>query len=460
MLARNTEFSAGAEIQSIRVPPLRISALTFAMAMVSYPTVILTRAYPRLRQLQKRVEVTTLSRSISLDLRQVLQLPQPRPRPQPPPHRRLPIPMLAATSILTAIVLSLPDQRPIPTLILKFVRRSAHLKDIPMLGPSTANNASVVIASTRVRLSPQIQTAPKFAMEIVSTHLSVYVLLTYGFAFKLKRTAVTHIGYPSTNSVHLRQPRLRLPQQLQLPQHLPLPHHTRISAAMQTLTRLEFFRLDQARRRPSLLSPAQRSVRPKGTPTPAQSTGSNAGAGTPCHQARQAHLRLTVRRFAQETVSVSSTGTSRGKLTSSFPASETCGNSYRIQIYQLAITSTPSTTTTAATSTATSSYTYTYLGCYDDATTNRVLSDGPDTSSSLTTESCMASCASRGYAYGGTEYGEECWCGTMVASDATAASSSDCSQACSGNCGCFCNLNVELNSALITLFDYSFRDMR
>lgn len=107
-------------------------------------------------------------------------------------------------------------------------------------------------------------------------------------------------------------------------------------------------------------------------------------------------------------------------------AQETCGNDYRLSLYETASSSSSSTSSSA----------YTYLGCYDDSSSSRVLSSGPTTYSSLTTETCMSQCASQGLSYFGMEYGQECWCGSAISSSSSTASASDCSYACTGDCKC------------------------
>lgn len=51
----------------------------------------------------------------------------------------------------------------------------------------------------------------------------------------------------------------------------------------------------------------------------------------------------------------------------------------------------------------------------------------------MTDESCISYCSSKGFQYAGTEYSQECWCGSQLATAATKAADSDCSSACTGN---------------------------
>ncbi|KAJ2919641.1 hypothetical protein MD484_g834, partial [Candolleomyces efflorescens] len=99
-------------------------------------------------------------------------------------------------------------------------------------------------------------------------------------------------------------------------------------------------------------------------------------------------------------------------------------------------TTTTSTTTSAtATTTSVSGSTWTYQGCYDDPTTNRVLYDGAyisDNSNSIS--KCLSTCVDQGYAFGGVEYGKECFCGTKIRDGAALKSNAECTgMPCAGN---------------------------
>ena len=112
-----------------------------------------------------------------------------------------------------------------------------------------------------------------------------------------------------------------------------------------------------------------------------------------------------------------------------FLAAESCGNGNRLAVY-----SRPSTTGTppAPTTTSVNGATWTYRGCYPDNTNQRTLYDGGSTSDSTNTVSnCLATCTSRGYDFGGVEYGKECFCGSVIRSGVTAGSDLQCAMACS-----------------------------
>lgn len=51
----------------------------------------------------------------------------------------------------------------------------------------------------------------------------------------------------------------------------------------------------------------------------------------------------------------------------------------------------------------------------------------------MTNEKCGEFCYDRGYAYAGTEYYYECWCGNILADEAEEATESDCNTPCTGD---------------------------
>ena len=75
---------------------------------------------------------------------------------------------------------------------------------------------------------------------------------------------------------------------------------------------------------------------------------------------------------------------------------------------------------------------YTSLGCVTDPVNPRALKDTfYYDSSNMTTASCAAFCST--YAYFGTEYSGECYCGNALSPESTNATLSDCSMTCSGD---------------------------
>ncbi|CAH0002845.1 unnamed protein product, partial [Clonostachys byssicola] len=85
---------------------------------------------------------------------------------------------------------------------------------------------------------------------------------------------------------------------------------------------------------------------------------------------------------------------------------------------------------------------YESLGCHDDdgSSEGRALNHKLDLdASAFTIKLCLDGCRVRGYAYAGTENGNECWCGTNVGSKNIKVDDAKCDMPCqgspSGNCG-------------------------
>ncbi|XP_035695724.1 WSC domain-containing protein 2-like [Branchiostoma floridae] len=75
-----------------------------------------------------------------------------------------------------------------------------------------------------------------------------------------------------------------------------------------------------------------------------------------------------------------------------------------------------------------------YKGCYVD-NRNRVFPHSPTSSNSMTTAICKAHCKRNGYAYAGTEYAQQCFCGTAAQFARLPAPrrASECNKKCKGN---------------------------
>jgi hypothetical protein len=73
----------------------------------------------------------------------------------------------------------------------------------------------------------------------------------------------------------------------------------------------------------------------------------------------------------------------------------------------------------------------TLLGCYNDNITGRALNGYEWSSSQMTVEQCVSSCASRGYAYAGVQDASQCWCGSGLYY--SQGQGNACNTACNGN---------------------------
>ena len=75
-----------------------------------------------------------------------------------------------------------------------------------------------------------------------------------------------------------------------------------------------------------------------------------------------------------------------------------------------------------------------YVGCYSEATSGRTLSAASTTSLNMTLEYCRTFCSAGGYAYAGSEYSDECYCGNTFDNGGTLlASNASCSMLCAGD---------------------------
>ncbi|KAK3319130.1 carbohydrate-binding WSC domain protein [Apodospora peruviana] len=159
------------------------------------------------------------------------------------------------------------------------------------------------------------------------------------------------------------------------------------------------------------------------------------------------------------TTSSSSSSTTSTTSTSSSSSSSTTSSSS-------SSSSTSSTSTTSSTSSSSSSSTsstgtptplpytdmtangFRFIGC---APEERRATDGPGrvlpsalyAEDTMTNEKCMAFCATHGYAYAGTEYRRECWCGNGPIAPGrvpgtTLASLAGCNFSCMGNTAQIC----------------------
>ncbi|KAK8127746.1 hypothetical protein PG984_008854 [Apiospora sp. TS-2023a] len=109
---------------------------------------------------------------------------------------------------------------------------------------------------------------------------------------------------------------------------------------------------------------------------------------------------------------------------------------------------TSSTTTSSGPSVPTVSG-YAYQGCYTEASGRRALPDKFFAYDSMTLESCAANCTN--YAWFGTEYGRECYCGATLDSSSSKTSGSTINGACGKPCG---GNNTEIcgDGGLLSLF--------
>ncbi|KAK8854700.1 hypothetical protein IAR55_003439 [Kwoniella newhampshirensis] len=143
-------------------------------------------------------------------------------------------------------------------------------------------------------------------------------------------------------------------------------------------------------------------------------------------------------------------------------SAESCGGYYKLNLWRAASAVAPTSSKAAATPTSTSKAAvatptatpasassgsgYSLMGCYSDSGSDRTLTGTEMESYSLTTASCASYCSSKGFAYAGTSYGKQCFCGNSVPAARKQATESGCSYACTGDssakCGGYYYLDV------------------
>ncbi len=122
-------------------------------------------------------------------------------------------------------------------------------------------------------------------------------------------------------------------------------------------------------------------------------------------------------------------------------ASEYCGGSNRLDMYQInGDTAAPTPTGPITVQTGVD---FSYVGCYSDSVSSRALTGraNPGVASENTVEQCASECTA--FAYFGVEYGSECYCGsTITGGSALVAGSTPamtgCDMVCSGNATEYC----------------------
>ncbi|KAF8421833.1 WSC domain-containing protein [Tirmania nivea] len=87
------------------------------------------------------------------------------------------------------------------------------------------------------------------------------------------------------------------------------------------------------------------------------------------------------------------------------------------------------------------SSTYRYLGCYMDSTAKRIEPNVFVNQTSNENGLCQTTCKQNNWAFAGTEYNWECWCGNFIPNDSLLADDISCALQCSGDetqiCGGF-----------------------
>ncbi|KAK7418586.1 hypothetical protein QQZ08_011170 [Neonectria magnoliae] len=96
-------------------------------------------------------------------------------------------------------------------------------------------------------------------------------------------------------------------------------------------------------------------------------------------------------------------------------------------------------------STKTAKGSATYFGCWSEASSGRALSsDRTANATGMTNEMCVAYCIAGGYAYAGTEYAQECYCGDKIGGN-NITDVTQCSMKCKGDLASYCGAGSKLS---------------
>ncbi|OTA02666.1 hypothetical protein A9Z42_0030630 [Trichoderma parareesei] len=126
-------------------------------------------------------------------------------------------------------------------------------------------------------------------------------------------------------------------------------------------------------------------------------------------------------------------------------ASEYCGAGNRIELYSTTVTQPPTPTGTLTHEPTVGPYTL--VGCWTEGSGDRALGQKATIDPDMTNEACAEFCSD--FRYFGTEYGDECYCGSFLAGSSATAPLADCNMPCAGNefeyCGASNRLELYIN---------------
>ncbi|KAL7797567.1 heme peroxidase [Trichoderma ceciliae] len=126
-------------------------------------------------------------------------------------------------------------------------------------------------------------------------------------------------------------------------------------------------------------------------------------------------------------------------------ASEFCGAGNRLELYSTTVTQAPAPTGTLIHEPTVGPYTL--VGCWTEGQGVRALGQKSTLQANLTNEACAEFCSD--FRYFGTEYGEECYCGSFLEATSSTAPLADCNMPCGGNqfeyCGASDRLELYIN---------------
>ncbi|KAL7962473.1 heme peroxidase [Trichoderma compactum] len=125
---------------------------------------------------------------------------------------------------------------------------------------------------------------------------------------------------------------------------------------------------------------------------------------------------------------------------------EFCGAGNRLELYSTTVTQPPTPTGTLTHEPTVGAYTL--VGCWTEGQGDRALGQAATQAADMTNEACAEFCSD--YRYFGTEYGDECYCGSFLSTSSSTAPLADCNMPCGGNqfeyCGASNRLELYINA--------------
>jgi hypothetical protein len=91
-----------------------------------------------------------------------------------------------------------------------------------------------------------------------------------------------------------------------------------------------------------------------------------------------------------------------------------------------------------------------WLGCYADQASPRILQGYTYSTGAMTPTLCRQACSFRGYAFAGTQAGNQCWCSGTFNAVANVMPSSQCTTPCAGNSSDHCGGNWRMDVYNVT----------
>ncbi|WWC57615.1 uncharacterized protein I303_100147 [Kwoniella dejecticola CBS 10117] len=158
-------------------------------------------------------------------------------------------------------------------------------------------------------------------------------------------------------------------------------------------------------------SAAKSTSTQKASSSVASSTSSSSAAAS---SSSSSSSSAAAKSSSSSSVVASSTSTSSAAASSS-SSSSAAGSSSSAAKSSSSSSLVPSSTSSATPSATVSAGAYMgYVGCFKDTSGGRHLNGSTSAGSNMNNEVCTSYCASKGYAYAGTEYAQECYCGNYL----------------------------------------------